>query len=361
MSLATWAASMLVPSGDLAGQPWTVLAWQRKLFAAIEGDAEVIAVSCARGNGKTAVAALIARAFLPGGPLYAPGREVLVVSASHHQARLIMEDLEAWVPEDRAGWLISNNNALARVKAGKATVRALAARHRGLHGARPDLVIGDEIAQWNQPERMFAALRTSLGKRTGARLVALGTRPEAGSGHVFDRLLQGGADVALNYAATEADEKAGRLGWRRTWRKANPSLLVLPSLEASLVREWAEARIDEQALARFKSLRLNMGTSETAESVLVAPEAWKRCEVDSLPEQRGGYCLGVDLGGTRALSAAAAYWPATGSLRVLAAVGGVPDLRERERRTGPGGRTVRDDASPGRADVVRGEADSGRV
>ena len=101
--------------------------------------------------------------------------------------------------------------------------------------------------------------------------------------------------------------------------------------EAAIRREWTEAQGDDQALARFQSLRLNMGTADTAESLLVAPEAWARCEVDTLPPATGGYCLGIDLGSGAAMSGAAGYFPATGRLEALAVFGGVPDLRERGR------------------------------
>ena len=303
---------------------------KRRLFAAVERPGvQVIAATCARGNGKTAVAALIARAFLPGGPLYAPGREILVTSASHPQGRLVIADLEAW---REGGWLVANSPQIARVQAGGATVRAVAANPRTLHGARPDLVIADELAQWQQAERMYAALRTSLGKRSGSRLLAVGTRPVGGSGHVFDRLLSGGADVVLRYAATEADERAGRLGWRRTWLKANPSLNVLPSLEASIRKEWREARDDPDALATFKALRLNMGTADTRENVLIDPSAWERCEVEALPERRGPLVLAFDVGGSGAFTAAAGYWPLTRRLEATAVCGGVPDLAARGRR-----------------------------
>ena len=105
--LIRWAATMPVPSGDNAGESWTVPPWQRRLLAAVvKPGVQVIAATCSRGNGKTAVAALIARAYLPGGPLYEPGAEVLVVSASHPQARLVIDDLEAW-RED--GWLVANS------------------------------------------------------------------------------------------------------------------------------------------------------------------------------------------------------------------------------------------------------------
>ena len=143
------ANPMLVPSGDNAGEPWTVAPWQRRLLAAIvKPGMQVIAATCGRGNGKTAVAALIARAYLPGGPLYEPGAEVLVVSASHPQARLVIDDLEAW-RED--GWLVANSPQIARVKAGGAQVRAVAANPRTLHGARPSVIVADELTQWGSP------------------------------------------------------------------------------------------------------------------------------------------------------------------------------------------------------------------
>ena len=138
--------------------------------------------------------------------------------------------------------------------------------------------------------------------------------------------------MVLRYAATEEDERAGRLGWRRVWRKANPSLDVLPSLEETIRKEWAEARDDPDALATFKALRLNMGTADTRENVLVDPFSWERCEARQLPERRGPLVLGLDLGGSGAFTAAAGYWPATGRLEALATCGGVPDLTTRGRR-----------------------------
>ena len=322
---------MPVPSGDNMGNPWSVVPWQRRLFSAVERrGVQVIAATCARGNGKTALAGLIARAYLPCGPLYAEGREVLVVSASHPQARLVIGDLEAW-RED--GWLVANSPQIARVQAGRATVRAVAANPRTLHGARPDLVIADELAQWQQPDRMYAALRTSLGKRPGSRLLAIGTRPVAGTAHVFEELLSGGADVSLTYAATEDDEKRGRLGWRSTWRKANPSLDVLPSLEDAIRREWKEAQGNDQALARFMALRLNMGTPDTAEALLLPLADFKRATVPDaeLPPPDGPMFLGIDLSET-SMAAMCAYWPQTGRCESLAVLPGVPSLDVRARR-----------------------------
>ncbi|MXX71923.1 MAG: hypothetical protein F4205_18130 [Gemmatimonadetes bacterium] len=344
MRLAAWAERLPVPSGDGAGEPWQVVPWQRRLLSAIEDPRhQVIAVTCGRANGKTALSGLIARAYLPGGPMFAPRRQVLVVSATHQQARILVEDVSAWKPRPadletlkEAGypWTVANSKQTARVKAGTAEVRAVAARPKSLHGIRPDLIIADELTQWQQAPAMWAALRTSLGKRKGSKLLAVGTRPMAGSGHVFDRLLEGGADLVLKYAATEEDERAGRLGWRRTWRKANPSLDVLPTLEETIRKEWAEAKQDEQAMAQFKSLRLNMGTSEVSSLMLLDAGVWDRHLGDAPAE--GAYVLGVDLGTTAAMSAVSGYWPKTGRLDALACFGDQPNLLQRGLADGVG-------------------------
>ena len=55
--LIRWAATMPVPSGDNAGEPWTVPPWQRRLLAAVvKPGLQVVVVTTARGNGKTATA-----------------------------------------------------------------------------------------------------------------------------------------------------------------------------------------------------------------------------------------------------------------------------------------------------------------
>ena len=344
MKLATWAAGVRVPSGDGAGEPWQVCAWQRRLLAAVENPAhQVIACSTARANGKTALAALIARAFLPGGPIFRPGKQVLVVSATHEQARLVLEDVASWRPSARtldylakqgAPWQVANSKQVARARAGRAEVRAMSARPKSLHGIRPDLIICDELTQWTQAPEMWSALRTSLGKRRGTKLLAVGTRPIAGSSHPFDRLLNGGADLSLVYAATEADERGRRLGHRRTWRKANPSLDVLPSLEDTLRREWAEAQCDDGSMAAFRSLRLNMGTRDTAESLLVDAGVWEAATADAPRE--GSLVVGVDLGATAAMSAAAGYWIGSGRLDAVACFGSDPDLLRRGQADGVG-------------------------
>ena len=177
---------------------------------------------------------------------------------------------------------------------------------------------------------MLAALRTSMGKQPGARLIALGTRP-ASAEHWFAKMLAGTTDYAQCDAA-DADDPPFQ---RRTWKRANPSLDHMPNLAATIRTEAGHARTDPSVLHEFRALRLNGGTSEVAEAVLVEAGTWARIEGDT---GRAGPCVwGCDLGTSAAMSAIAAYWPATGRLETVAAFPLDPPLAERGLRDGVGG------------------------
>ena len=121
-----------------------------------------------------------------------------------------------------------------------------------------------------------------------------------------------------------------------TIRRANPSYDHLPSLRARLEQEKAEARRDPDALASWRSLRLNQGTSDVQTSTLLDAGTWSRIEVEAPAERTGRYALGLDLGQSAAMSASAAFWPQTGALETLACFPELPDLRERGLADGVG-------------------------
>ena len=176
---------------------------------------------------------------------------------------------------------------------------------------------------------MLAALRTAAGKQPDSRFVALGTRPAAHD-HWFSRMLAGGADYAQTHAAGESDPPFQR----RTWKRANPSLDHMPDLETTIRKEATEARSDEMAFPQFRALRLNGGTSDAVEALLLEAGTWLSLEGDA---DRVGPCVwGVDLGTSAAMSAIAGYWPDTGRLEVFAAFPHDPPLSERGLRDGVG-------------------------
>ena len=316
------------------------LPWQWRFVRSIgRKDVTTAALSVARSNGKSYLAGRLARDYLLSDRR---DTECVIVAASREQADVIYRYAVRMVrdaghnPTDRRRWQFRDdpNVSMLRSKETGQAIRALSCDPRRAHGRVFGLALLDEPAQWppGTRDKMLAAIDTGAGKVAGSKIVALGTRP-AGGGHWFQRWLDGGADYAQCHAARRDDPPF----WLKTIRKANPSFDHLPALRADVLRQRDRARVDDEARARWDALVLNLGVSDTSEAVLIDPEAWSRCEADTLPERAGPYVLGLDIGSGGAMTAGAAYWPASGRLEALAVVGGIPDLRERGKRDNVGG------------------------
>ena len=341
--LIRYLGGLILSGGDLDGELMEVWPWEKRFLRGafrVAGDA---GLSVARGNGKSGLCAGVAAAVVdPLGPLHGRRREVVCVASSFAQSRIIFEDVlhflgERYDLDDRAEWRKqdSQNAALLEHRGSGARVRCIGSDPKRAHGLRPALVLADEPAQFppESAERMVAALRTGLGKVPGGRLIALGTRP-ASETHWFAKLLREAPYSQVH--AAPADAPPFRVA---TWRRANPSLDFLPSLRARLEEERADARRDPDALASFRSLRLNQGTSDTSVAVLLDADTW-RAQHSADGPGRGGHVLGIDLGTSAAMSAVAAYFP-DGRLDAFAVFPEIPDLRQRGLADGVGGRYLR--------------------
>ena len=337
--LVAWMGKLTLSGGDLDGQPFTVWPWERRFLMGTFGQSGDAALSIGRGNGKSAfVGALAAAVVCPGAPLHGPRREVICVASSFQQARVIFEDVLSYARSlghdlaDRELWRRQDSQNMATleyVRTG-ARVRCCGSDPKRAHGLRPYLVLADEPAQWEagKAEAMISALRTGLGKTPGSRLIALGTLP-ADSMHWFSQMLRDAPYHQLHAAPKDAP-----IFRAKTWAKANPSLPYLPSLKAQIKAEAEAARRDGVQLQSFKSLRLNMGLPDTVSGVLLEADIWANIEGEA--EREGDYVLGLDLGGSTAQSAAAAWWPKTGRLEGFAVFPSNPDLATRAISDGAG-------------------------
>ena len=173
-----------------------------------------------------------------------------------------------------------------------------------------------------------------MGKVPGSRLIALGTRPSDAT-HWFGRMLR---NPNVYVQAHAADPEAPPFQFR-TWRRANPSLDHLPSLLAEIQLEAVDAKKDPAALASFRALRLNQGTSDVERLELIGAATWRKAEGHA--DLLGSYALGVDLGGSAAMSAVCGFWPLSGALRCLAIFADTPDLATRGLQDGVGNLYVR--------------------
>ncbi|MCY4468373.1 MAG: terminase large subunit [Thiotrichales bacterium] len=345
MTLTDYISGLTVTQGAGAGERIRVLPWQRRFLRGaftVEGDA---ALSIARGNGKSTLVAAIACAVVDG-PLRQPRAEVVCVASSFAQGRIIFEHVRAFLEAtgrdlgDRSTWRVQDSANVATVehRPTGARVRCIGSDPKRAHGLAPLLVLADEPSQWEASKRdaMRAALATAMGKIDDSRMIALGTRP-ADPSHWFSKMLDGGADFAQCHAAGESDPPF-RV---RTWRKANPSLPAMPALEKRIRREAQDARRDPAMLASFRALRLNQGTDDVLRAMLIDVAVWRRAERAEPVDMAGRYALGLDLGQSAAMSAAAAYWPETGRLDVFAVFPELPDVRERGLADGVGNLYVR--------------------
>ena len=337
--LVAWLGKLTLSGGDLDGQPFTVWPWERRFILGTFGQSGNAALSIARGNGKSGfVAALAAAVVCPGAPLHGTRRDVVCVASSFQQARVIFEDVLAYARGlghdlgDRGLWRRqdSANMATLEHRPSGARVRCIGSDPKRAHGLRPFLVLADEPAQWEgtKTEAMISALRTGLGKTPGSRLIALGTLPADGQ-HWFSQMLRDAPCRQLHAAAKDAP-----IYRAATWTRANPSMRFLPSLKAQIKAEAVAAKRDGVQLQSFKSLRLNMGMPDVVSGVLLEADVWASIEGESARE--GPYVLGLDLGGSTAQSAAAAWWPETGRLEGFAVFPEHPNLATRATNDGAG-------------------------
>ena len=336
--LLDYLSGLTVSQSRLAGLALRILPWQRRFVRGAFGPGvQSAALSIGRGNGKTALLSGIAAATLDG-PLAVPRGETIIVASSFEQARIAFEHVAAFMGDkltDRARWKIWDTAQQARIedRLTGARVRCIGSDPRRAHGLAPVLVLADEPAQWPDTtgERMVAALRTAAGKQPHSRFVALGTRP-ADAEHWFAKALAGGADFAQCHAA-KPDDPPFR---KTTWTKANPSLAHMPDLEAAIRTEAEQARRDPSLLAAFEALRLNKGTSDVLQSTLLDAGTWERIEIADALTMGPRYAMGLDLGTSAAMSAAAAFDPDGGALDAFAVFPELPDLRERGLQDGVG-------------------------
>ena len=337
--LIDYLGGLEVTQGHHAGQPFEVLDWQRSfLIGAFDPGVSDAALTVARGNGKTALLAGVALAAVDG-PLRVERAETIIVAGSSDQAALLFEDCLAYAGPRIASRVFrvqdsAQKRAITHRPSG-ARVRVISSDPKRAHGLRPILILADEPAQWEpgSADKMLAALRTSRGKITGSRFVALGTRPGLNV-HWFARMLAR-TDGRIYVQSHAADDlEAG--GDREQWALANPSLGHMPELERTIASEWKDAEDDPALLSSFRALRLNGGVSEVDNrDLVVMPHVWRRCVTGAEAAPDGATAWGIDLGSAHALSAIACVWE-TGRLETLAMFGADPTLEERAAQDGTG-------------------------
>ena len=113
--------------------------------------------------------------------------------------------------------------------------------------------------------------------------------------------------------------------------KCNPVSMINPFLRRTLEREHKVALGSDRAARTFKNYRLNLPGDPVDSQPLITPQEWQRISAREVPKCEGSPIVGLDLGGTRSWSAAAAIWPNREEFESWAIAPGQPSLADQEQ------------------------------
>lgn len=341
--------TLTVPEGPKAGEPLKLAEFQRRFVRGALADGVMVAcLSIGRGNSKTATSAGLALGSLMGVWDSQPKREILFAARNRDQVRTAFNFVTGFIeglPEDQREQFIIRRGSKLEVEYsgnGGGLIRVIPADGKSILGGAPTLCLMDERAAWEREkgDNLENAILSGLGKRDGRALILSTSAPD--DANTFSRWLDDpppGTYVQEHRPAfgLPADDLPSLL-------EANPG--AVEGIGAS--PEWLVAQAKRaiarggSALSSFRNLNRNERVSTADRSVLVTVDEWLGSEraPDDLPPRDGPCILGVDLGGSRSMSAAAFYWPQTGRLEALGTFPGNPGLADRGAADGVSDRYV---------------------
>ena len=340
--------TLQVPEGPQAGRAIRLAPFQRGFVkGALHQKIGAAVLSVGRGNGKSALSAGLALGALVGVWDRQPRREVLIAARSRDQARIAWEFAAAFartLPMSLLGRMTFRRSPRLEIEfegdGGGHFLRAIAADGKNALGGAPTLALLDERGHWplDKGDELEAALLSGLGKRGGRALIISTSAPD--DAHPFSRWIDNpppGTFVQEHRPAPglPADDMASLL-------EANPGATVGIGSKPDWLKMEAERAIARggAALSRFRLFNRNERVAGEPRGQLLTVDEWLSAETDALPPREGPVIVGVDLGGSSSMSAAALYWRETGRLEAVGAFGAVPTLAARGEGDGVGRRYV---------------------
>ena len=337
-----------IPEGPKAGELIKIAPFQKRFVKGALAEGITVAVlSIGRGNAKTALSAGLALGEVKGEWDEQPRREVVIAARTRDQARIAFDFCVGFIrglsEDEQAQFTIRRSPKLEieyEDDNGSHFIRAIAADGKSALGSAPTLVLMDERGHWaaDQGDALEHALLSGLGKRGGRALIISTSAPD--DAHPFSVWLdeeQEGVYVQEHRPppGLPADDL-------ESLKEANPGAAY--GIGSSL--EWLQAQA-RRAIARggstltsFRLYNRNERVSGENRDVLLTVDEWLACEVSQPPARQGQVVIGIDLGGSASMTAAAFYWPETGRLEALGTFPSKPSLMDRGQRDGVSGRYV---------------------
>lgn len=325
--------SLRITSGALAGQPFTLRDWQKKIIRAwyaTDADQKRIVrtglLSVGRKNGKSSICAALALCHLVGPEMERRG-QIVVGATDRDQSGLIFDELVAFIednPEFAAICNIKRHEKVIENLENGSKFRALSSDAKKAHGLSPSVVILDELAQWGSGagRALYDALTTAQGARKEPLVLVIGTQSPDDHSLMsqlvdYSKAVESGSIADPAFAGFVFEVPAEADVWDESnWILANPALGDFRSLDdMRLLAERAKRMPTLEA--SFRNLFCNQRVA--AEERWIPYEEWNACirEDINLDALEGEYCIGgLDLGSVRDLTAFALFFPARGVLWV---------------------------------------------
>lgn len=328
-----------IPEGPLAGQMLRLAPFQKQFVeGALADGVNVAALSIGRGNAKTALSSGLAVGALLGEFDNQPRREIVLAARTRDQARIAWNFCVAFarsLSDDVVSRLEIRRQPRYEIEftgdGGGHVLRAIAADGKSALGLAPTFVLMDERGHWatDSGNDLEHALLSGLGKRGGRALII--STSAADDAHPFSQWLD--TDQLGVYRQEHRPAPGLPADDPESLKIANPG--AEHGVGASL--EWLQAQARRaitrggSTLTSFRLYNRNERISGESRDLLLTVDEWLACETDDLffAERKGSVVIGIDLGGSASMSAAAFYWPETGRLECLGWFPSKPGLLDR--------------------------------
>lgn len=340
--------TLKIPTGPLAGKPMKLAPFQKQFIrGALDPKINTAVWSIGRGNAKSALAAALALGELLGKWDAQPQREILIGAKTRDQARVAWDYVVGFarsLPDDEQEQLTFRRAPRLEIEfegdGGGHLVRAISADGKSILGTSPTMVIMDERGHWplDKGNDLEHALLSGLGKRGGRALIV--STSAADDSHPFSKWLdEGGEGVYVQEhrpaPSLPADDRESIL-------IANPGAKHGIGSKLEWLEEQARRAISRggSTLNTFRLYNRNERVSGEMRDVLLTTDEWLNCETADLPPRQGSVVIGIDLGGSASMTAAAFYWPETSRLECLGTFPSKPTLLDRGSNDGVSDRYV---------------------
>lgn len=342
--------SLKIPEGPNAGKPLKLAKFQKQFVkGALGKDVTIAALSIGRGNGKTALSAGLALGALIGSWDDQPRREIIVAARTRDQGRIAWDFCAGFarsLPDDIQERLTFRRAPRLEIAFDDGEtehlLKVIAADGKSALGMAPTFALLDERGHWeaSKGDALEHAILSGMGKRGGRCLIISTSAPD--DAHPFSKWLD--EDQEGVYRQEHRPAPGLPVDDLESIKEANPGAIA--GIGSSLDWLQAQARRAIQrggsALTTFRLYNRNERVSGETRDVLLTVDEWQACEAgpDDLPARKGPVVIGVDLGGSASMTAAAFYWPETSRLECLGMFPSRPSLGDRGQNDGVGDRYV---------------------